>query len=1033
MIRNRCILAVFMIVVSVFLPYGSMAQEAKREVVGTIMDDLGNPLAGAAVTVRGEPVSEGVITDLDGRFSIMAAPKSVLMISYVGYKEVRYPLGNRTDITVEMEEDTEYLDDVVVIGYGTQWKSDLTGSISSVDAKDIRNVPARSVSEALQGKVAGVMVSKNDGTPGSTADIVIRGVGSINGLNPLFVIDGVAVENSADYNLSDIESIEVIKDASAAAIYGARAAGGVVLITTKQGDYNSPARVSFSARAGIRSLADMYELLDTRDFVRVKQALGEDNAIFNDPSSLPYTDWPSEIYRNGIEHSYNLSLSGGSGKLRYYLAGAYERENGTQLENYWERISARLNVDYAVNKAVTVGTRIYFARIRENPYTLSFPWVSVPYITVKNPDGSWTGVPSGVDTDAGNPRADIAKHHFKSSDLVGNADLFIDWNIWDGLRLNVTGAAHFGGGFDDQYTESSTLRRTPESDSYYKYLDYSEEYTFTSTLSYGKKFAGKHDFYVMAGFEAKNANYSYLSATATDFPVDNPQSFALSTVDDRSASGTLSYDRFLSFFARLTYNYDGRYLFSANFRRDGSPKFGPTHRWGNFPSFSAGWKISEEPFFKNWSQSWFSSLKPRVSWGILGNDSALASYSYLSSFSNVTLHSFDGSSAVAGYNNPKVINEDIRWESIYTLNAGVDMEFFNNKLAVSFDWYRRITRDMIYAISVPNSSGITTPVNTGTMATMPVNLGRIDNSGWELLVSYRNNVGGFNYAVSANVSQNRNRVVDLGLPTAYIYGGGGHPMQSTTSPCKTVNGMPISSFWGLQTDGLITSQEEIDELNAIARANGHDYYHQRLTGVGDLKFVDRNGDGTINDDDCTFIGNPWPDVQYGFNITLGYKGIDFVADFTGVAGNDVMNLSKAYTQNMVQSSNTTAEIFEASYFLGNGMTGRPRVSAIDPDNNAVVKDPNQNYSRYSDYFIEDGSYLKLKNVTLGYTFPRKWTRKAKIDRLRIYVTGSNLLTFTKFTGLDPEFAGAAKTAYGVYYGSTYPQTKMVALGIDLSF
>lgn len=1033
MIRNRCILAVFMIVASVFLPYGSMAQEAKREVVGTIMDDLGNPLAGAAVTVRGEPVSEGVITDLDGRFSIMVAPKSVLMISYVGYKEVRYPLGNRTDITVEMEEDTEYLDDVVVIGYGTQRKSDLTGSISSVDAKDIRNVPARSVSEALQGKVAGVMVSKNDGTPGSTADIVIRGVGSINGLNPLFVIDGVAVENSADYNLSDIESIEVIKDASAAAIYGARAAGGVVLITTKQGDYNSPARVSFSARAGVRSLADMYELLDTRDFVRVKQALGEDNAIFNDPSSLPYTDWPSEIYRNGIEHSYNLSLSGGSGKLRYYLAGAYERENGTQLENYWERISARLNVDYAVNKAVTVGTRIYFARIRENPYTLSFPWVSVPYITVKNPDGSWTGVPSGVDTDAGNPRADIAKHHFKSSDLVGNADLFIDWNIWDGLRLNVTGAAHFGGGFDDQYTESSTLRRTPESDSYYKYLDYSEEYTFTSTLSYGKKFAGKHDFYVMAGFEAKNANYSYLSATATDFPVDNPQSFALSTVDDRSASGTLSYDRFLSFFARLTYNYDGRYLFSANFRRDGSPKFGPTHRWGNFPSFSAGWKISEEPFFKNWSQSWFSSLKPRVSWGILGNDSALASYSYLSSFSNVTLHSFDGSSAVAGYNNPKVINEDIRWESIYTLNAGVDMEFFNNKLAVSFDWYRRITRDMIYAISVPNSSGITTPVNTGTMATMPVNLGRIDNNGWELLVSYRNNVGGFNYAVSANVSQNWNRVVDLGLPTAYIYGGGGHPMQATTSPCKTVNGMPISSFWGLQTDGLITSQEEIDELNAIARANGHDYYHQRLTGVGDLKFVDRNGDGTINDDDCTFIGNPWPDVQYGFNITLGYKGIDFVADFTGVAGNDVMNLSKAYTQNMVQSSNTTAEIFEASYFLGNGMTGRPRVSAIDPDNNAVVKDPNQNYSRYSDYFIEDGSYLKLKNVTLGYTFPRKWTRKAKIDRLRIYVTGSNLLTFTKFTGLDPEFAGAAKTAYGVYYGSTYPQTKMVALGIDLSF
>lgn len=1016
-------------------PVSAQEEEAgeRYEVSGTVMDELGNPLAGAAVVIRGLPVSEGVITDLDGKFSIMAPPKSTLMVSYVGYREVRMPMGSRRKVVIEMSEDTEYLDDVVVVGYGTQKKSDLTGSIASVDARDIRNVPARTMAEALQGKVSGVMVSKNDGTPGSESDIVIRGVGSINGLNPLFVIDGVAVGSTADYNLSDIESIEVIKDASAAAIYGSRAAGGVILVTTKKGDYNSAPRLSFSARAGIRSLSDMYDLLDTRDFVRVKQALGEDNPVFSDPASLPYTDWPSEIYRNGIEHSYNLSLSGGSGKIRYYAAGAYERENGTQLSSYWERISARLNVDYAVNRKVNVGTRIYFARIRENPYTLSFPWVSIPYITVTNPDGSWTGVPTGVDTDAGNPRADIAKHHYKSSDLVGNADLFVDWNIWDGLKLNITGAAHLGGGFDDQYTEASNLRRTPESDSYYKYLDYSEEYTFTSTLSYGKNFAGKHDFYVMAGFEAKNANYSYLSATATDFPIDNPQSFALSTVDDRTASGTLSYDRFLSLFARLTYSYDNRYLFSANFRRDGSPKFGPTHRWGNFPSFSAGWKISEEPFFKRWSQTWFSSAKPRISWGILGNDSALANYSYLASFSNVTLHSFDGSSAVAGYNNVKVINEDIKWESIYTLDVGVDLEFFRNKLAVSFDWYQRITRDMIYSISVPNSSGINTLPGLGTMATMPVNLGRIDNTGWELLVTYRNNVGGFNYSVSANVSRNRNKVVDLGLPTAYIYGGGGHPF-SGTSPCKTVNGMPISSFWGLRTDGMITSQEEIDALNAKAQANGYDYYHQRLTGVGDLKFVDLNGDGTINDDDRTFIGNPWPDVQFGFNISLDYKGFDLVADFTGVAGNDILNLSKAYTQNMVQSSNTTAEIFKASYFLGNGSTDRPRVSAVDAANgNAIVKDPNLNYSTYSDYFIEDGSYLKLKNVTLGYTFPRKWTRKAKIDRLRIYVTGSNLLTFTGFTGLDPEFAGAAKTAYGVYYGSTYPQTRMVAFGVDISF
>ena len=370
MIGNEffCRMGVSLIVTGMLLSASqdAVAQErqetdGKYEVSGLVTDEFGNPLAGAAVIVRGQPVSDGVITDVDGTFSIMAPPRPVLMISYVGYRDVRYPMGNRKKVTIEMEEDTEYLDDVVVIGYGTQKKSDLTGSIASVDSKDIRNLPARSMAEALQGKVAGVMVSKNDGTPGSTSDIVIRGVGSINGLNPLFVIDGVAVGNTADYNLNDIESIEVIKDASAAAIYGSRAAGGVILVTTKTGRYNAAPRLSFSARVGVRSLSDMYTLLDTQDFVRVKQALGENNSIFNDPASLPYTDWPEEIYRDGIEHSYNLSLSGGSGKIRYYLAGAYERENGTQLESYWERISARLNVDYAVNKAVTVGTRIYFA------------------------------------------------------------------------------------------------------------------------------------------------------------------------------------------------------------------------------------------------------------------------------------------------------------------------------------------------------------------------------------------------------------------------------------------------------------------------------------------------------------------------------------------------------------------------------------------------------------------------------------------------------------------------------------------------
>ena len=1004
----------------------------EHTVTGIVTDSFGEPLAGASILVKGESLDKATITDVDGHFTLSVPENSVLLISYIGFKDTRISVRKKDKLKITMTENTELLNDVVVVGYGTERKSDLTGSIASVSAEDIKNVPAKSVAEALQGKVAGVMVSKRDGKPGSGSDIVIRGVGSINGLNPLFIIDGVSIGNSTNYNLSDIESIEVIKDASAAAIYGSRAAGGVVLITTKKGNYNAKPEVSVSGRVGFHQLANNYELLGTSDYIRVKQALGENYPIWSNPANLPDTDWINELYRTGIEQSYNVSLTGGGKRFRYYLAGAYDRENGTQIDNYWERISARLNVDYNVVDNVTVGTKIYFARVRSNPYTESFPWVSIPYMNIYDENGSFSAIPEGIDFSGSNPYASIKKHHYKSSDILGNADLSVNWEIVKGLQLNVTGAARFGGGYDDNYTEANKLGRSPSNDSYTKSLDYNEEYTFTSTLTYGGTF-GKNNLKVMVGYEAKMGKYASLSSTANDFPIDNPLSFNLSTNKNKTASGALTNDRFMSLFGRINYSFDDRYLLTVNFRRDGSPKFSPKNRWGNFPSVSVGWKISEEPFFRRWNPSWLNLIKPRFSWGILGNDQALGNFAYMASFENVTQHSFDGSAAVGGYNAIKVVNEDIKWESIYNTNVGIDIEMFRNRLAISFDYYQRITRNMIYALPTPNSSGITQMPSLAVTSTIPVNIGRIDNKGWELLVSFRDNVGDFSYAISGNVSQNTNEVIDLGLPTAHIYGGGGHP-NTGPKPCRTVNGMPVSSFWGLKTDGLITSQAEIDALNANAKAHGHEYYHQRLTGVGDLKFVDLNGDGTINDDDCTFIGNPWPSVQYGINLTLGFKGIDLSAFFSGVAGVDVMNLAASWYRSSQESANTTPEIFKASYFLGNGLTDNPRVMGTDPENgNAPVKDPNFNYQRYSDYLVEDGSYFKLKNITLGYTFPARWTRKIGMNKLRIYFTGSNLWTVTKFSGLDPEFANSSKTAYGLYTGSTYPQTRMFSAGLDITF
>ena len=658
-------------------------QAAERTVTGTVTDAEGHPLIGATIVVKDAPTVSGTITGPDGTFSLTVPARSTLLITYVGYKSLRLPVLNRTHLEITLEEDAERLDNVVVVGYGTQEKSDLTGSIASIKASDIKNLPVRSVAEALQGKVAGVMVTKTSGKPGASSDIVIRGVGSINGLNPLFVIDGVASENSTSYNLNDIASIEVIKDASAAAIYGSRAAGGVVLITTRKGSYNARPQLSFTSHVGVRQYTDMYRMLGTEDYIRVMQELGVNYPIWSDPSSLPDTDWVGEIYQPGLEQSYNLSLTGGSDRFRYYLSGGYERENGIQMNNYWERISARLNVDYRVAPSLTVGTRIYLARLRGNPYTESFPWVSIPYMSIYDEDGGYASIPSGIDFSGANPVADIAYHHQKQSDLVANGDLFVDWEIVKGLKLNVTGSAQLGGGLVDNFSEANTLGRSPSKDSYTKTLDYAEQYTFTATLTYEKLFAGKHDLRVMVGYEARSAQLADLSATASDFPINNPESFALSTNPTKKASGALTEDRFLSQFARLNYTYDNRYLLTMNVRRDGSPKFGPKNRWGIFPSVSVGWKISEEPFFKAWNPAWVSMIKPRFSWGILGNDQALNQFAYMAAYQNVTSHSFDGSSAVGGYSNIKVVNEDIKWESIYTTDVGLDVDLFRNRLSIA--------------------------------------------------------------------------------------------------------------------------------------------------------------------------------------------------------------------------------------------------------------------------------------------------------------------------------------------------------------
>lgn len=1005
-------------------------QQVKKSILGSIKDEEGNPIIGANVVEKG--TTNGTITNIDGQFSLNVFDNAILVVSYVGYKEQQVKIGNRSNLEIVLQEDAEKLDEVVVVGYGTQKKSDLTGSIASIKASEIKNLPVNSVEEALQGKVAGVMVNKSNGSAGAGSDIVIRGIGSINGLGPLFVIDGVARGGGVDYNMKDIESIEIIKDASAAAIYGAKAAGGVVLITTKKGAFNSKPQFDFSANVGFKSLSGEYNMLHTSDYIRARRAYGQDYAIWDDHSSLPDTDWMKELFSTGMEQRYNLSLTGGSEKIKYYLSTSYNREDGIQENNYWERIAARLNVDYKISKAFTIGTRVYLARFRNSSFTTALPWRTLPYMSVYNEDGTFSSVPTGIEFSGTNPVAALFLNKNRRASAKVDADLYIDWNILEGLKFNVTGAASTGSGFDDNLKKDDYTPRNIQKGNYTKGLNYDENYTLTMTLDYAKTFAEKHEFKALIGYEAKYYLGANVGAQATDFPVEDPESFALSVNNNKSAWGGIGRDRYLSLFGRVNYVFDNRYLLTVNLRRDGSPKFGPNNRWGTFPSASVGWKLHEESFFKNANIDWVASLKPRFSWGILGNDAALGAFMYSPSYSSLTLHSFDGVNVSSGYSNIKVINEDIKWESIYTTDVGLDFGLFNNRLTGSFDYYIRKTKDMIYSLPTPLSAGITQK-NDGPQG-MPVNIGRIDNKGWELLLAWRDNIGDFRYGLSVNLSQNKNKVVDLGLSTAYIYDGGEYPFDASGSdrPFKTINNSPIGMLWGLKTDGLITSQAEIDALNAKARENGHEYYSSALTGVGDLKFVDLNGDGTITNDDRTFIGSPWPDITYGFNIDLGYKGFDLSANFVGVAGREIMNYSKSFQESFVDDWTTTYDIFNSSFFLGNGLTDQPRVVAVDPTTGAIIKDPNRNYSYYSDYIVEDGSYLKLKSLTLGYTLPKKVSKKLFLNHLRFYVTGYNLLTFTKFSGLDPEFSGN-KTAYSGYSIYQFPQSKMISFGVDVNF
>ena len=986
---------------------------------GTVTDAQGEPLIGAMVHVEGTSIAAA--TDIDGNFSLTAPVGKTLKVSYVGFDPVSVKVtAGRTDYRLVMNPDASTaLDEIVVVGYGTQKKSEVTGSISHVKSDAIKDFSVNSVADALGGMSAGVAVTKSTGSPGETPDIIIRGAASVNGMSPLFIVDGVKQSTGFDFNMRDVESIEILKDAGSCAIYGAEAAGGVILVTTKRGKAGQ-ASLNLTARYGIRKITKPVKLLNRDEFIAAKLLTGVDilgSEGVESASELPDVDWMDVMYDTGHEQEYNLSLTGGTERLRYFLSGGFYNEKGTYVDSSVDRFSLRTNVDYEISKIFSVGSSIYGSVVKNNPtkiysiYTNSIPFRTVPTMEPVDEDGNFSQTPFYLN--GPNLYGNELTYHYKDHNYGLNALLYLNVNIMPWLTLRVNGAGKFTSFNSRVFSEEYDFRAVQEDAYFESSAGTSQELTYNATLTFDRTFARKWGVKAMVGTEATAAQSYSNYIRAIDFPVDQVGSVNLSSNTAKEASDSPYKGRALSFFGRVNLSYDNRYYLTANIRRDGSDRFSKNHRWGTFPSVNVMWRIGQESFLRD-KLPWLTDAKLRGSYGILGND-GIAQFLYTRAYvGDQIIYNYGGTAEVSGWANYKVPNADIKWEEVHQGDFGIDLSLFNNRLTFSYDYYNRQTHDMLYWKVVPYASGINY-YHEGATNTMPINIGRVSNIGHEIAVNWTQRLNDFNYSVGFNASFNSNKVKQIGEE-------GAAPLVSPDGINRTENGRSMSELYGYSAIGIFQSQEQVDEYNARAQAAGRPYYWQQNTGVGDLIFDD-HGQGYVDENCKEYIGNPWPKMTYGINLAAQWRGFDLSAVFQGAAGFQIYNAVKAYTQTFATDGNTTMDIYKCSFFGDNGLTDQPRCGMIS-DSGAWVGDPSKNYSTINSFWVEDGDYLKCKNLVFGYTLPENITRKAYIQKLRVYFSASNLFTITKYSGIDPEIGGTSTQA------SDLAGTSMTARGVD---
>lgn len=1001
--RGRLLLLTLCTLFSVVLP----AQE-RRTVTGTITDKSGESIIGASVFVKGTTL--GTVSNIDGDFTLEVPDEAVITVSYIGYLTQEIAVDGRNTLQIVLQEDTRLLDEVVVVGYGVMRKKDLTGAVASVQGETLRDKPLASVGEALQGRAAGVQVISS-GKPGDNVSFRIRGISTINNSEPLLVIDGVPTDLGINaLNMEDVETVDVLKDASATAIYGSRGANGVILITTRKGK-SGDGTIAFSANWGVQSATNMPQMLSASQFTSLhNEMIANYNSSVSSSSQLAQrpdfadptlwsssTDWLDMLFRDAWMKNYTLSYSGGGDKGSYYVSGGVLDQEGIVSNTSYRRYTLQFNSESKVRPRISFGHNLTLSHDvkQQGSYDIRSTMAALPTQPVYNDDGSWSGPgePAYHYGDIRNPigTATLSKSKTNGYNVLGN--LYAEIRPVDKLTFKSLGGIDFKFWDNNSFSPRYDWKPIPQpQSSLNESSNKSLTYLWDNTLTYLDTFADKHTLNAMIGTSAQHNVYNYMSAGVQGFLSDANNQLN-NGLTDPTVGGSRNDWAMLSLMGRVNYNYDNKYLFTATVRRDGSSRFSGENRWGTFPSFSGAWRLSEEPFFEG--GRYVDDVKLRLGYGETGNQGGIDNYAYFTRL-KTGQYVFNGTPVSTLY--PLVMpNPDVRWETVKQFNIGADIALLAQRLNLTLDAYLKNTSDMLVPMSVPITTGYS------DIYVPSINAGEVQNRGVELTLSSRNLTGVLSWDTDFNISYNQNKVMKMNDGIALFTGGD----INMTRVQVSAEGKPVNTFYGYVTNGIFQTQEEVDNY-AVQVSGG--------TAPGDIRFLDLDNNGVINADDRTYIGNPFPSWSFSMNNSLSYKDFDLQIFFQGVADADIYNANRIWQESMSIPQNQTTKVLDR--WRGEGTSNSiPR---------AVYSDPNMNV-RHSDRFIEDGSYLRLKNLTLGYTLPATLAQKVQLSTARLYLSCQNLFTLTRYSGFDPEVG-----AGGVDLG-TYPVTRTVSLGLNIQF